>query len=187
MRLGFENIGTRGLAVLAIAGVGAIGLAVHGYGHGISASTAALGSAPVATSNKSSSGSGSQTATSSSSAAAPKTTANGSTTTTTVKLGPVLSSTQYASMAYKLYPGPVSAKAKLALAGFNVKVTPSGNQAVVSVSLATSSAAPQTSTIQKGDSVYFIDATLGDDSGNSDYSGGDDGLVVTNPQGRIIE
>jgi hypothetical protein len=186
LRLGFENIGTRGLAVLAIAGVGAIGLAVHGYGHGISASTAALGSAPVATSNKSSSGSGSQTTTSSS-PAAPKSTGNGSTTTTTVKLGPVLSSTQYASMAYKLYPGPVSAKAKLAMAGFNVKVTPSGNQAVVSVSLATSSAAPQTSTIQKGDSVYFIDATLGDDSGNADYSGGDDGLVVTNPQGRIIE
>jgi hypothetical protein len=32
----------------------------------------------------------------------------------------------------------------------------------------------------------FVVASLGDDSGNSDYSLGDDGLVVTDAQGRII-
>jgi hypothetical protein len=34
--------------------------------------------------------------------------------------------------------------------------------------------------------VYVVEASLGDDSGNSDYSLGDDGLVVTDAQGRII-
>jgi len=35
--------------------------------------------------------------------------------------------------------------------------------------------------------VYVIEAALGDDSGNSDYNLGDDGLVVTDSKGRIIQ
>ena len=38
-----------------------------------------------------------------------------------------------------------------------------------------------------GARVYVVEASMGDDSGNADYSLGDDGLVVTNAQGRIIE
>ena len=38
-----------------------------------------------------------------------------------------------------------------------------------------------------GAHVYIIEATLGDDSGASDYSLGDDGLVVTDAQGRILQ
>jgi hypothetical protein len=37
-----------------------------------------------------------------------------------------------------------------------------------------------------GTAVYVIEATMGDDSGNSDYNLGDDGLVVTDSQGRIL-
>ncbi len=184
MRLGNEKIGGKGLAVLMVAAVASIGLAFHGYGNGVTGSTVALGT----------SGSTGSSTTATTQASPPKSasgskpsTVSGSTTTTTPKLGPVLSSTQYASYAYKLYPGTPSSKAKLATTGFNVKVTPSGSKVVVAVSLAGSTSSPQTSTIQKGDSVYFIEATFGDDSGNSDYSGGDDGLVITNPQGRIIE
>lgn len=184
MRLGNETIGSKGLAVLLVAAVSSVGLALHGYGNGGTASSVALG-----TSGSSSTSTTATTQANSpkSSSSAKSTPGGGSTTTTTPKLGPVLSSTQYASYAYKLYPGTPSSKAKLATAGFNVKVTPSGSNIVVSVSLAGSTSSPQTSTIQKGDSVYFIEASFGDDSGNSDYSGGDDGLVITNPQGRVIE
>ena len=35
--------------------------------------------------------------------------------------------------------------------------------------------------------VYVVEASLGDDSGNSDYSLGDDGLVVTDARGRILQ
>jgi hypothetical protein len=35
--------------------------------------------------------------------------------------------------------------------------------------------------------VYVIEASMGDDSGNSDYSLGDDGLAVTDSQGRIVQ
>jgi hypothetical protein len=37
-----------------------------------------------------------------------------------------------------------------------------------------------------GARVYVVEASFGDDSGNSDYNLGDDGLVVTDAQGRIV-
>ncbi len=186
MRIGGENIGRNGLIVLAVAATGAVGLAFHGYGHGISpnGTSLAVGSTAVSPSTgKSAPASSSSTPTTSSSAAP----SGSSTSTTAPKLGPLLSSTQYASVAYKVYPGPESAQAKAATAGFNISVKLSGNTEVLSVSLVGASASPQSSTFQKGDSVYFIETTLGDDSGNRDYSGGGDGIIVTNAQGRIVE
>ena len=38
-----------------------------------------------------------------------------------------------------------------------------------------------------GARVYVIEASMGDDSGNSDYNLGDDGLAVTDSKGRIIQ
>jgi len=37
-----------------------------------------------------------------------------------------------------------------------------------------------------GAKVYVIEAAMGDDAGNSDYNLGDDWLVVTDAQGRIL-
>jgi len=37
-----------------------------------------------------------------------------------------------------------------------------------------------------GAKVYVIEASLGDDANDSDYSLGDDGLVVTDASGRIV-
>lgn len=37
-----------------------------------------------------------------------------------------------------------------------------------------------------GAKVYVIEASLGDDANNTDYSLGDDGLVVTDSSGRIV-
>ena len=38
-----------------------------------------------------------------------------------------------------------------------------------------------------GARVYVVETSLGDDSGNTDYSLGDDGLVVTSAQGTVIQ
>jgi hypothetical protein len=35
--------------------------------------------------------------------------------------------------------------------------------------------------------VYVVESSPGDDSGSSDYNLGDDGLVVTDAQGRIVQ
>jgi hypothetical protein len=37
-----------------------------------------------------------------------------------------------------------------------------------------------------GARVYVIEAAMGDDSGNSDFNLGDDGIVVTDAGGRIL-
>jgi len=37
-----------------------------------------------------------------------------------------------------------------------------------------------------GGKVYILESNLGDDSGDLDYNLGDDGLIVTNLQGRIV-
>jgi len=50
-----------------------------------------------------------------------------------------------------------------------------------------SSQAAQTSTYPANDRVYFVEASFGDDSGNSEYNYGDDGVVVTDSSGRIVQ
>lgn len=92
----------------------------------------------------------------------------------------------YAAYAYRVYPGPVSAQAKLATAGFSVDVRPSGGHEVLSVGAASFGQPPQTKVLPPGDQVYFVEAAFGDDSGNSDYSAGDDGVVVTNSTGHLV-
>jgi len=37
-----------------------------------------------------------------------------------------------------------------------------------------------------GGKVYILESNLGDDSSNLDYNLGDDALIVTNLQGRIV-
>jgi hypothetical protein len=99
----------------------------------------------------------------------------------------LLSSTQYASYAYQLYPGQESSQTKLATAGFDVRITPSAGNIDVSVSATGSTQGAQSSTYPASDHVYFIEASLGDDSGNSEYNYGDDGVLVTNADGRIVQ
>ncbi|MGD0321783.1 MAG: hypothetical protein ABSC00_09325 [Acidimicrobiales bacterium] len=57
----------------------------------------------------------------------------------------------------------------------------------MSVSAAGSTQGAQTSTYPVTDHVYFIEASFGDDSGNSEYNYGDDGVVVTDASGRIVQ
>ncbi|NNN18442.1 MAG: hypothetical protein HKL84_01170 [Acidimicrobiaceae bacterium] len=183
MRIGSEKIGRNGGVVLAIAAVGSVGLAIHGYGRGISPAGSSLS---VSAANTAPSVAKSTTTTTSGSTSVSSLQIS-TTSTTAPKLGPLLSSTQYASVSYRIYPGPESSQAKTATAGFNISVKLSGSNEIVSVSVPGSSSAPQTSTFPKGDSVYFVETSLGDDSGTSDYNAGDDGIIVTNSQGRIVE
>ncbi|MDA8379762.1 MAG: hypothetical protein M0020_02870 [Actinomycetota bacterium] len=205
MRLGSERVGARGLMVLGAAGVLGLGLAVHGYGRGTVVSTAASGigappglagaaprSGPSAPKRPLANPNGSAVpdpskGTSSRPAGTSTTPASPTTTALAQKLGPLLSSTQYGQYAYQVYPGPVSSQAQLAEAGFDVRITPGASRFTVRASAAGGSGSPQTSTYPNGDRVYFVEAAFGDDSGGSDYSYSDDGVVVTDAQGRIVE
>jgi hypothetical protein len=198
MRLGLDQVGQRGLSLLTAAGLVGVGLAVHGYGHGagIAAGPSALGSAAsTARSHARVSTTSSRPTTTSSRPAKknPATTSQSSSTNSasstapSQKLGPLLSSTQFAPYALLIYPGPESSQARQATAGFTIRITPHPRTIELSVAASGSGQAAQTSTFRAGDRVYFVEASLGDESGNVDYNFGDDGVVVTNAQGYIVQ
>lgn len=179
-----ERVGTVGLAVLLVTAALAGVLAIHGYGNrGLALPSVAAAASPGRSQPPRT------TTTTTKGAAANSTSGSTSTSTTSppTKLGPALSSTQYASYAYRIYPGPVSAATQQAMAGYSISTKVSGANVVVAVSAAGSSQAPSRRTYSATDKVYFIEASLGDDSGSTELNPGDDGLIVTNPQGRIVE
>lgn len=200
LRIANDVVGPRGLAVLALTGALAGGLAVVGAsakGVGLSTSLATTPGGPSASS---------ATAPPSSAEAAPGPTApshssptpsggtspsssggtSSSSPPTTTKPGPLLSATPYAQYSFLLYPGTPSASARTALAGFKVQVQRQGSSIVVSATVLNSSQPAVRSRYPATDKVYFVEANLGDESGNTDYNLGDDGLVVTDAQGRVV-
>jgi len=196
MRLGPDQVGLRGLLLLAVAGLAGVGLAVHGYGHGavIAAGPGALGAPASVAGSHAGASTRSQSTTSSSSQASSRSTtspssnaSSSSSTAPSQKLGPLLSSTQYAPYTLRIYPGPESSQARQATAGFTIQVTPHARKIELRVAAAGSGQAAQTSTFPAGDRVYFVEATLGDESGSVDYNFGDDGVVVTNAHGYIVQ
>jgi hypothetical protein len=178
--LGAERVGTVGLAVLVAAALLAVGLAIHGYGNRGLALTSVSASTPSPTSSRQPSGTAKR-------GLAKPTSASTSTTSPPSKLGPALSSTQYAQYAYRIYPRPVSATAQQATAGYSISTKVSGSNVVLLVSSTGSSKPPSRRSYSAADTIYFVEANFGDDSGVTELNPGDDGLVVTNPQGLIVE
>lgn len=176
---------SRALAVLAVAGAVGIGLAIHGYGHGTVLAGPGGTLAPVGGSHARTSthAPGPSAATTQQTSSTPQQTS----TTAQRKLGPLLSSTPYAPYAFRVYPGPEGPQTHQATAGFVIHVRPAGGTIEVSVSASGSGQQGRTSTFPASDRVYFIEASLGDDSGNAEYNFGDDGLIVTNAQGHVVQ
>lgn len=178
-------VGPRGLAALAVTAIVGLGLADHGWATshrtGTSASLAggatASGSTPssrAASRSAGSAGSGTAagaTASSGGAAGAP---------------GPSLSSQSYAQYAFQIWPGSPTAAAKAALTGLTITVhRQSGGLLVTAAVNGQSAGSPHL--YRGGARVYVIEAAMGDESGASDYNLGDDGLVVTDAQGRIVQ
>jgi hypothetical protein len=103
-----------------------------------------------------------------------------------VKLGPPLSQTQYAPYAYQVYPGALSPSARQAMAGFSIGVKVVEGTLRVTIRTPGSGQPPVNQTYPGAARVYFIEANLGDDSGGGEYNFGDDGVIATNAQGRIV-
>ncbi|HVD02569.1 MAG TPA: hypothetical protein VNF75_00255 [Candidatus Dormibacteraeota bacterium] len=170
---------------MSVAAMAAAVLAVHGYANPGSlgvAGTGGLGGghgsgvAPSASQSPTPSSKGSP-----SPSASPSASPSGSATP-----GPLLSSTSYASYTYQLYPGTPSSTARQALAGFSFKATPAGSSVNFTLYISGGGQAPISKTYPSNDHIYFVEANLGDDSGNAEYNFGDDGLIVTDPSGHVV-
>jgi hypothetical protein len=193
MRLGGEPVGRWGIALLTVAGVAGLLLAWHGW-----TGRAAAVAPPLAGAARSSAATaGTQPASSPAPAtqgptaggppaSAAATPAPSAAATGSSHLGPTLSSQPFASSAFQIWPGPMSAAARQALTGLSVSVRK--QRSGLSVIAGVNGQPPAPAHLYVGGvKVYVVEASMGDDSGNSDYSLGDDGLVVTNAQGRIIQ
>lgn len=107
--------------------------------------------------------------------------------TPTPTSGPSLASTPYAAYAFQVYPGDLSSTTKQALSGFDVSVKRAGSTIRVTVALIGSPQPGVDQTYPAEDHVYFVETSLGDDSGNGEFNLGDDGIVITDAQGRIVQ
>jgi hypothetical protein len=71
------------------------------------------------------------------------------------------------------------------LTGLSVSVTRQGSGIRVVAGVVGQASTPATF-YPTGAKVYVIEAALGDESGNTDYNLGDDGIIVTDAAGRIL-
>lgn len=100
--------------------------------------------------------------------------------------GPALSSEPYASYTYQVWPGPLSANGKLAMAGFTLTVARRGGGIAVKATNDGKALTSASRFYPGGAKVYIIDSTLGDEGGHVDYDTADDGIVVTNSRGQVL-
>jgi hypothetical protein len=72
------------------------------------------------------------------------------------------------------------------MTGLKISVHRQGNGISVAAGVV-GQPAPTPHFYPNGARVYIIEASMGDDSNSSDYNLGDDGLVVTDSAGRIVQ
>lgn len=202
MRIGGEPVGPKGLVLLGVTAVAGVALAAHGWsgrGTGLAPGSLAAAGGPAraaASAGRSSGTTPSPSSGPAASAASPGGAAarHGTATpgaaasprSSSTAPGPLLSSESFASYAFQIWPGTPSAAASSALTGLSISVhrTGSGLSVVAGV---VGQPRPAAHFYPGGARVYVIEASMGDDSGNSDYNLGDDGLAVTDSKGRIIQ
>lgn len=191
MRLGGDHIGPRSALLLAVTAAAGIALGVHGWSvrqHGVPSSLASpQSSAPATTPAPGSSPTPAPTPTSSSSPVqGPTRPAASPSPSPAVTAGPKLSSQSFASYSFQVWPGTPSATAQAAATGLVIKVSKQGSGISVVAGVA-GQPLPAAKFYPGGVRVYVVEASMGDDSGNSDFNLGDDGLIVTDSQGRILQ
>ncbi len=158
-------LGPKGLAVLSIAGIAGLFLGILGWTQRDTGMVA-----PLVTPSATPSAAASPSPAASPSAAA----------------GPALTSQPYASYAYQVWPGPLTADAKLAMSGFVLTVTRQATGITVNATQDGQQLTAASHFYSGGATVYVLDANLADDAGRVAHDETGDGLVVTNARGQVL-
>lgn len=111
----------------------------------------------------------------------------GTTVTPTVMAPQKFTDSNLASIAYQIFPGPMSAETVKAIAGFNIKTTPNADATtLISLTSTNPEYKDQQYTVKPGEILYFIEKNPGDDSENKDKFMADDTAVLVDANGFII-
>lgn len=97
------------------------------------------------------------------------------------------SSWQFAQYSYQIYPGPTNSDTQNAMAGFDLSAQDQGNSVLVYLKALSSRYNDAQFTVSKGDTAYFVETTLRDDPNNQESDLNDDGVVVVDPQGYLLQ
>jgi hypothetical protein len=104
------------------------------------------------------------------------------------RVGPLLASTPYGQVAYQVFPGPLSSAATQAIDGFSFRFTPLGpTEERVRIYVAGQGTALTSQVFPRADRLYFIETSFGDDAPATDLNGGDDGIIMTDQAGHILQ
>jgi hypothetical protein len=180
-------VGIRGALVLAAAGIVGIVLAVNGWSARHVGLAAATGGLPASSAPSSPAASAAPSAAPGTTGPSPAPSASASHgASPSASAGPLLSSEPFASYAFLVWPGTPGAAAQQAETGLKISVGRLKDGISVTAGV-NGQPAPAAHTYVNGAKVYVVESSLGDDSGDSDYNLGDDGLVVTNAQGRVVQ
>lgn len=184
------RVSQRGIALLAVTGLVGLALAVHGWsarqsalpgpiaGHGHAGPGDSESARPAASNTG---GVGKHAVRS----VVGPTRAPSARPPAATKVGPALASQSYARYAFEVWPGPLSSSAKAAMTGLAISV--SRTRGGIRVTAGVVGQTSQAQVYSGGAKVYVVEASLGDDSGNTDYNLGDDALIVTNAVGQILQ
>ncbi len=185
MRASGSSVGPRGATLLLVTAVVGAGLGVHGWSGRHSGPPPGALNGPVSSTPA---GSGRAPSPAASPGGSPTASPTGGSPVgpNAAKGGPLLSSQGYASYSFLVWPGTPSSAARTAMTGLSISVQRTG--AGLSVKAGVSGQAPGSAHSYPGGArVYVVEASMGDEAGNSDYNLGDDGVVVTDAQGRIVQ
>jgi hypothetical protein len=190
MKFTGKPAGPLAVALLGVTALAGIVLAVHGWSGRHSGlppgALAGTGSSPAASARPALPGRAARPSAPAAGSSAPAPPPAGPGASPAVGAGPLLSAQSYAQYSFRVWPGTPGTAARAALTGLSVKVRRQGSGITVTAGvLGQPAGAPRI--YARGAVVYVVEASMGDDSGNSDYSLGDDGLVVTDAQGRILQ
>lgn len=99
-----------------------------------------------------------------------------------------LSDSPYANYAYLISSDPLSADAQQAISGFNInKQTNSDGTTTINLIALNPEYQNQTYTLQPGQSLYFIERSMGDDGNGTENFLGDDHAIIVDSNGYIIQ
>ncbi len=109
-------------------------------------------------------------------------------TTTTTQQRVKLADTPYMQVAYLLSGPTLSPEAEQAIAGFQLKKQPlSDGSTQYTLKAINPGYKDQTFTVKPGEKLYFIEGSFGDDSQNNEYALGDDGAVLVDANGYVVQ
>ncbi|MGA8247464.1 MAG: hypothetical protein WB797_11205 [Nocardioides sp.] len=182
MRTSGGSVGPIGATLLLVTAVAGALLGVHGWSDRHSGPPAgALGAVSSPASGAASGSPGPTNPTNPTSPTSPTSPSTGR----SPAAGPLLASQSFASYSFQVWPGTPSAAAKGAMTGLSISVRRTGSGISVTAGVSGHPGTPHA--YSGGARVYVVEASMGDEAGNSDYNLGDDGVVVTDAQGRILQ